>query len=258
MHFLAVTDLHYSDRPLGVGDRRHNLSLEKLREAIANAADGCDCIVNLGDTADAFDDCRPQTELLDAVYDVLKASGLPSYSIIGNHDTFTPKQDFYRHLGMPNRYYAFDCGGYRCIVLDACLNDVKKPLPEQEIEWDDCWIDPQQIDWLRAQLDEARCEVLIFTHVPFILDDPQTENPHLIKNRWEVMDIFKASGKVKAVFSGHYHDGCFGVCDGIPYITFTSMSVSEQNNYAVVDVTDSGINVRGFGLQASLHFPILD
>ena len=254
MRFLAVTDLHYTNKLLGDGDRRHSLSLRKLQKAVTQSIEGCDCIVNLGDTAEGFAGFRPQGELLDEVYDVLCGSGLPNYSIIGNHDTHMRKQDFYAHLGMTDRCYTFDCGAYRCIVLDACLNDVNNPLPKQEIEWDNCWIDPPQIEWLRAQLDSAPGEVLIFTHVPFILDDPQIENPHLIKNRWEVMEILKSSGRVKAVFSGHYHNGCFGVCDGIPYITFAAMVVSEENNYAVVDVTNEGIVVRGFGLQQSWQF----
>lgn len=254
MRFLAVTDLHYTNKLLGEGDRRHSLSLEKLRQAVGSSADGCDCIVNLGDTAEGFDGFRPQQELLDEVYAVLRGTGLACYSIIGNHDTHLPKPEFYPHLGMADRYYAFDCGEYRCIVLDACLNDVHVPLPPEEIQWDDCWIDPEQITWLRHELDSAPGQVLIFTHVPFMLDSPEIENPHLIRNRRELMEIFERSGKVRAVFSGHYHDGCAGMCGGIPYITFAAMVVSEQNNYAVVDVTQNGIHVQGVGRQQSWHF----
>ena len=250
MRFLAVTDLHYTDLHDGVDGRQHDLSLMKLKEAVENTA-GCDFIMNLGDTADGFAGHRPQTELLLEVRDVLRGTGLPVYSIIGNHDTTMKKEDFYPYLDMPDRYYAFDCGCYRCIVLDACLNDVGEPLPKKEIQWDDCWIDPGQIAWLRRELEQAAGEVLIFTHVPFMLEEKNIENPHLIRNRDALMQILSQSGKVRAVFSGHYHDGCFGIYGGIPYITFAAMVISEENAFAVVDVTDTEIRVTGFGRQKS-------
>lgn len=252
MRFLAVTDLHYSDVEYGVDGRRHALSLEKLREAVRLHAAGCDCIVNLGDAADAAEGSRPQETLLNEVRDALRESGLPHYSIIGNHDTSIEKPDFYPLMDMENRFYAFTCGGYRCIVLDACLNDVHEPLPKQEIAWDNCWIDPTQLHWMRAELDRAELPVLIFSHVPFMLDTPDVENPHLVRDRREVMRMFAASGKVRAVFSGHYHDGCFGACDGVPYVTFAGMVIGEENTHAVVDVTEDGITVTGFGRQKSI------
>lgn len=258
MRFLAVTDLHYTNLHDGVDGRQHDLSLEKLRQAVRAGAPGCDCIVDLGDSADAFAGLRPQTELLDEVGAALRESGLPYYAIIGNHDTSIPKEAFYAHLDMPDRYYAFDCGGYRCLVLDACLNDVREPLPKAEIQWDDCWIDPVQTAWLRRELEQAATDVLIFTHVPFMLETPEIENPHLVRNRGEIMELFAQSGKVRAVFSGHYHDGCFGVCGGIPYITFSAMVISEENAYAVVDVTPERVIVTGFGRQKSAGFDRVD
>ncbi|MBQ7541647.1 MAG: metallophosphoesterase [Clostridia bacterium] len=255
MRFLAVTDLHYTNLHDGANHLMHDLSLRKLREAIANGAAGCGCIVNLGDTAEGFDGCRPQAELLDEVCAALRDSGLAHHSIIGNHDTRMEKTAFYAHLEMPDRYYAFDCGGYRCLVLDACLNDENDPLPKSEIRWDDCRIDPGQIAWLCRELDKVPGQVVVFTHVPFMLERWETENPHLIRNRAALAEIFARSGKVRAVFSGHYHDGCFGVHGGVPYITFAAMGVGEENAYAVVDVTDDGVTVTGYGRQKSAQLP---
>ena len=254
MRFLAVTDLHYTDLHDGADGRQHDLSLLKLQSALRDGAAGCDCIVDLGDTADGYAGHRPQTELLLEVRDVLRASGLPYYVLIGNHDTSLPKEVFCPFLDMPDRFYAFDCGGYRCLVLDACLNDVREPLPKAEIQWDNCWIDPVQLAWLRRELEEAPGDVLIFTHVPLMLEEREVENPHLVRNRGEVMALLSRSGKVRAVFSGHYHDGCFGVCGGIPYITFSAMVIGGENAYAVVDVTEDAVTVTGFGRQKSGGF----
>ena len=255
MRFLAVTDLHYSGVECGVDGRRHSLSLGKLQEAVRLHAAGCDCIVNLGDSADAADGSRAQEALLDEVCGVLRASGLPHYTIIGNHDTSIEKPDFYPHMDMENRYYAFTCAEYRCLVLDACLNDEREPMPKQEIAWDNCRIDPPQLDWLHAELAAAELPVLIFSHVPFMLDTPDVENPHLVRNRRDAMRIFADSGKVCAVFSGHYHDGCFGVCSGIPYVTFAAMVIGAESTHAVVDVTADGITVTGYGRQKSIKIP---
>ena len=186
----------------------------------------------------------------------MRASGLPHYSLIGNHDTSIEKPDFYPRMDMENRYYAFTCGGFRCIVLDACLNDVHEPLPKREIAWDNCHIDPQQLNWLRTELSGTSLPVLIFSHVPFMLEEPDVENPHLVRNRKVLMQLFADCGKVRAVFSGHYHDGCFGVCDGIPYITFAGMVIGEENTHAVVDVTQKSVIVTGYGRQKSIKAPL--
>ena len=255
MRFLAVTDLHYSDKAFGEDGRRHALSAGKLRSALREHAAGCGFVMNLGDTADQAEGSRAQETLLEEVREALRGTGLPYYSIIGNHDTSIPKPLFYPHLDMPDRFYTFVCGAYLCVVLDACLNDPAQPLPPQEIVWDNCWLDPMQLQWLDSVLQNAERDVLIFSHVPFMLSDPGQTDPHLIRNRMEGIRRFTDSGKVRAVFSGHYHAGCTAVYGGIPYITFGAMVPGEENTHAVVDVTDDGVFVTGFGRQPSVAFP---
>ena len=88
--FLTVTDLHYckKDDPIG---RRHCLSAEKLKRIIDEHSDGCDFIVDLGDTADGFEGSGNQETLMEEIAEILKNSGLPYYCAIGNHDTSLPK-----------------------------------------------------------------------------------------------------------------------------------------------------------------------
>ncbi len=246
MKFLAVTDLHYADRALGEGDRHHSQSLERLKEAL-KYCDDCDFIINLGDTADSFSDSRDQRTLLSEVKAVLDASGKPYYNIIGNHDTSIVKTEFYTLFDMKNRYYAFDTTEYRVIVLDACLNDVNDPIPKEEIIWDDCYIDGEQKNWLVTQLRDSDKKVIVFTHVPFMLSERETDDPHLIKNRYEIMDVFEKSGKVSAVFSGHYHSGTYGKSGGIHYVTFASMCVGDKNSFAVVEAGENSIVINGYG-----------
>ena len=45
-----------------------------------------------------------------------------------------------------------------------------------------------------------------------------------------------ASGKVKAVFQGHYHKGHETVIDGIPYHTLPAMCEGEENRFMIIEL----------------------
>jgi hypothetical protein len=73
------------------------------------------------------------------------------------------------------------------------------------------------------------------------LFDPQ----HKIHGTDAIPAVLEGSGKVVAVFSGHYHDGGYQVANGIPYIVLQDNpaygnDVSYDNQYAVVDVYQEG------------------
>ena len=250
MKFLAVADMHCSEKEQ-TGTRLHALSLGKLRKALERSAGGCDFIMNLGDTAQADRGYRPQEELFSLALAELDRAGLPFYSVIGNHDTATEKQKVTELLQMPGRYYRFDSGSYRCLVLDASLNAPDKPYPKTEIKWDECYIDNEQGSWLRKELAMADRPVLVFSHLNFVLKPGWVEDLHLIVNREEYMRLFADSGKVAAVFSGHYHPGDVEMASGIPYVTFAAMCEGLENTYALVTVEGSTVRVDGFGTQPS-------
>ena len=69
------------------------------------------------------------------------------------------------------------------------------------------------------------------------------------------MELFSGSGKVAAVFCGHYHPGDLQIRDGIPYVTFAGMCEGEANSYAVVTAEDGLIRVEGRGNQPSFEVP---
>ena len=97
--FLTVTDLHYCKKDDLIG-RRHCLSAEKLKRIIDEHSDGCDFIVDLGDTADGFEGSGNQETLMEEIAEILKNSGLPYYCAIGNHDTSLPKNKIEKILNM--------------------------------------------------------------------------------------------------------------------------------------------------------------
>lgn len=255
MKFLAFTDLHYTD------DNSHKVrfrprSLSKIKKAIEEHSHGCDFIMNLGDTADEVHGAKAQTDLWCEVVSAMKDSSKNYYILIGNHDTSVSKEKWTEITGMKGRYYSFDCEEYKILCLDGNNNDVNIPFPESEIHWAECYLDTEQIEWLKKEIDESEKEIIIFCHQMFIMDDIDNGDDHVLINRKEIIDHFEKSGKVKAVFCGHYHYGNFSERNGIYYITFRAICTGDSENHAVVTVENDFIRVEGYGGQPSIEIRI--
>ncbi len=254
--FTAVTDLHYSDIQQK-DDKLNSLSADKLREALRSETKDNGFIVNLGDTADGYPGYKPQLELLNEIADIFKASGRKVYSAIGNHDTSSDKHDYYKILAMPNRYYTFNAGDYLGIMLDAAMNDPEKPYPEKEMAWYAPYLDDEQIRWFIKTVNESEKKILVFTHFPFIIPDPDCEEindpsrNHYILNRNAVLDILRDNDKIRAVFSGHYHDGSIMLLNGKPFVIFRGMAIGEECTFADVEIDDETLKITGHGRQES-------
>ena len=255
MKFLAFTDLHYTDDDSHKVRFRHK-SLSKIRKAIEEHSYGCDFMIDLGDTADQDDGAKAQVDLWQEVVSAMKESGKDYYVLIGNHDTSTSKKTWEQITGMKGRYYSFESGEYKILCLDGNNNDVNEPFPEKEIRWAECYLDTEQIEWVRKELDESEKEVIIFCHQMFLMDDIENDDDHVLINRKEIIDLFEKSGKVKAVFCGHYHHGNFSVRNGIYYITFRAICTGENQNHAVVTVEKDFIRVEGYGGQPGIEIKI--
>lgn len=253
--FLAVTDLHYckKDEPI---ERRHCASAQKLKKIIDEHSEGCDFIVDLGDTADGLPGYGNQKELMSEIAEILKESKLPYYCLIGNHDTSLPKDKIAEILNMPGRYYSFDSQDYTCIVLDANMNDPSVPCPDKEILWSETYLDANQLEWANKVIKNSSKPVLVFCHELFMLETPETLNDHVILNRDEAVKIFEDSDKVKAVFCGHYHYGDYVIKSGIHYITLSSLCLYEDLTCAVVTIDGDNLKIEGFGRQKSLDLKL--
>lgn len=252
MKFLAFTDLHYTDDDSHEVRFRHK-SLEKVKKTINEHSDGCDFIIDLGDTADEVEGAKAQVSLWQEVFDAMKKSNKDYYALIGNHDTSVSKEKWVQISGMQDRYYSFDCGEYKILCLDGNNNDINTPYPESEILWSECYLDTEQIEWIKKEVSESEKEIIVFCHQLFIMDDIENGDDHVLINRKEIVDFFEKSGKVKAVFCGHYHYGNFSEKNGIYYITFRAICTGDNQNHAVVTVEKDFIRVEGYGGQPSIE-----
>ncbi|KAI8469803.1 MAG: manganese-dependent ADP-ribose/CDP-alcohol diphosphatase-like protein [Monoraphidium minutum] len=113
-----------------------------------------------------------------------------------------------------------------------------------------------QVAWLVGELAAAKAagqRVIVAGHIPFC---PGTApEPCLLWNYEEVLDIMEASGVVAATLAGHAHMNGYALRNGIHHVVLPSLleTPPERDAYAVLDVTPSGLVLRGHDAAMSLH-----
>ncbi len=254
--FLSITDLHYCDRDVEGAERRNCLSANKLKNILKKHIDGCDFIMNFGDTADQLDGCGSQEEFMREIAEILKNIGVPYHCAIGNHDTSLHKNKITEILDMPHRYYSFEEKDFTFIVLDGSIDDINNPYPESEIKWAYTHIDPKQLQWLENTIEQSSNPVIIFCHELFLRKNYENDDDHVMRNRDEALKIFEKSSKVKAVFSGHCHFGDYTYHNSIHYVTFNAMCLHDAETCALITIDKNEITVEGFGYQKSYKLNI--
>ena len=264
-----LTDCQFRDAPTD-GKRMYRLAPKKLQEAVTYLnTKNLDGVFHLGDFIDgeyaSFQTLLPIWHRLEA----------KSYHVLGNHDFGVrdeEKSQVSQALSMPHPYYALPFKPFRVLILDgtdislyrwrkgstAHLDSeayyhrlkTKKPLRPYEGA-----LGPTQLEWLEGQLREAQelnLPVVTLCHFPFFPPDR-----HNAWNDKEVLALFHRYSCVKACFSGHNHQGLYGVdAKGIHHLTFKAMLDTTDTAYALVALSRTKITVTGIGRQASYEWPL--
>lgn len=266
--FGIVADPQYADiAPRPEANRFYAESPRKLDAAIEvfNAHD-LEFVVTLGDIIDRG---WENFDAILACYDRLKHR---SVLLPGNHD-FAVAPEYldkvHARLGMPAPWYDFAIGGVRFIVLDG--NDVstfapppgdpRRELAAQRLatlkqagasnaqDWNGSF-GPAQFTWLRDRLvaaDAAGERAVLFCHYPIY-----PENSHNMWDTPETLDLLAAHPSAVAWFCGHNHVGNYGLRGGTHFVNFKGMvDTQDQNTFAIADVYDDRIDIRGFGREGS-------
>lgn len=197
----------------------------------------------------------------------------PRYHVFGNHDTDQmSKQDFQTHItntgvSTGTTYFSFNQGGVHFIVLDAGFKadgNAYSGVPGTAgsgYAWSDANIPAAELSWLKSDLESSKLPVIVLGHQflnPAEQVDPLFDPAHTVKNASDIRALLEKSGKVLAVFAGHYHDGGFQQLNGISYIALQANAAygndaSYHNQYATVDVRADGkkyqVAVAGNGMQ---------
>jgi predicted phosphodiesterase len=202
VRFALVSDVHQDVMHDGVA------RIQKFVDAMARAE--VDFILQMGDF------CWPHPRNKDFLA-AWNAFDGPRYHVLGNHDMDGGyrREQTVAFYGMPARYYTFDAGPLRGIVLDT--ND-----PGGTARGYAKFIAADQQAWLAEQLQDTDRPVCVFLHHP--LDDPGG-----IENRAEVRQVLQRAeaanpGTVLAVFSGHFHQDYALELNGIRYVQINSAS----------------------------------
>lgn len=204
LRFGLIADIH-KDIIHDADDRLQTFITAMSKERL-------DFILQLGDF------CIPKPEN-QKFLEIWKSYQGPRYHVIGNHDTdggYTRQQtvDYY---GMPHRYYAFDQGGFRFIILDG--ND--RPADHQSGY--PRYIAEDQHEWLRAQIEASKTPIVIFSHQS-LENQSGVQNGANIRATLEQANDKAGFRKVIACFSGHHHRDYVRQINDIVYPQINSAS----------------------------------
>ena len=253
VRFGIVSDSHYADIK-DSGSRYYRQSLDKMNECIELMnSQNVDFVIELGDLKDQnTPGIEEKTiEYLRTIENVFQKFNSATYHVMGNHDMDSiSKEQFLANvkntkISSSNKYYSYDINGLHFIVLDSNYLKDGRDYDHGNFVWTNTNIPAEELAWLTKDVTGAKGAVIVFNHQ--LLDG--TGDPY-VKNARDVRKILEDSGKVLAVFQGHYHEGRYSLIEGIHYYTLKAMVEGpgqENNAYAVVDVhPDKTIVVKGY------------
>ncbi|NLF68612.1 MAG: alkaline phosphatase [Candidatus Anammoximicrobium sp.] len=249
-----LTDLHSADKP-AAGSRHYRDSLAKLASAGEQFAKArTDCLVELGDCIDTAISREAEKDALRRIHAALAAIPSPCHYVLGNHCVSAlTKPDFLEIVGQAKSFYSFDLARYHLVILDACFRSDGAPYGGNNFDWKDANVPPEEIAWLRSDLQQTTLPTLVFVHQRLDVTPPLG-----IKNAPQVRQVLEDSQRVAAVFQGHDHHGDERLLNGIPYCTLRAMVEGpglDHNAYAILDVLPGGeLRVTGFGRQPSYRW----
>lgn len=266
--FGVIADCQYK----GEGDtnaRKYSQSSTKLKEAVEhfNSKD-LSFTMHLGDFIDTDWD---NFDVVGPIYNELKST---HYHLLGNHDFSVPnekKSEVYKKLNMPSEYYDFTVKDWRFIVLNG--NDISfyaYPEGSEKYNFAATYYEQNELtspkynggmgetqkEWLKGVLEEASKlneKVLIFNHFPIY-----PAGSHNLWNDTEIIQIIESYPCVKAYMNGHNHAGNYGIINKRHYLTFKSMVDTEQNSYAIVEVYQNRLEVKGYGREKDRLLPLFE
>ena len=244
-----ITDVHYADID-GTEVRDYRDGLSKVREAAAVFRErNVSLALELGDFTDRAPDVEAKIAGVRAIAAALAESGAECRHVVGNHCLdMLSKEEHLAAVGEEATFYSFDRAGYHFIVLDGCFRGDGRPYTRGDFDWTDAHIPADQLCWLAADLAAATDPTVVFLHQRL-----DCAPPHGIADAEHIREILEGSGRVRAVFQGHDHDGAYTKIEGIHYVTLKAAvdgTFPEGNAYGLVEFSDNGdIHIDGFRRQ---------
>lgn len=230
MKIGIFTDSHYSSAEVTCGVRYNSRSLDKIRYIYSHfEEEGCDLVCCLGDLIDHDGDHEAEISNLTQIAQIIKASSLQTVCLMGNHDGFTfTVEEFYQILGQECRQEVLKIQGKTLIFPDTCYFKTGFHYMPGDADWTDTFL--PEVNRLAEMIRQAPGDVYLFLHQNV---DAGIEQSHRLYNDEAVRTVIEESGKVKAVFQGHYHPGYESQQNGVKYITFPAVCEREDAYYVI-------------------------
>lgn len=231
MKLGIFTDAHYSSASVTCTNRYNSKSLDKIKKAYEYfKAENAELVICLGDLTDTEKSHEKEVENLAEIAEVIKASGIKTICVMGNHDGFCYTLDeFYGILGgcKPEKLCV---DGKNLVFIDACHFQNGRHYEPGDSDWTDTFY--PYVSELESYLESISGDTYVFLHQNI---DEDIREDHRVKNASEIREILKKSGKVKCVFQGHYHPGYKSLKNGVEYVTFPAMC-SEENGWYITEL----------------------
>ena len=196
-----------------------------MRKALEHfRTEGCDRVICLGDLTDAEDTKAKEEANMAEIAALFKEFAMPITVVMGNHDAYVfTAEEFYALLGGCEPVDVHEDGKH-LLFLDTNYTAAGVRYAPHGFHWDDVGLpDP---DALRRQLAALEGDVYLFMHQN--IDPAIPAADHRLANADRVCAILEQSGKVRAVYQGHYHWGNRSRQGGIDYITLPAMAVYDD------------------------------
>jgi len=112
--------------------------------------------------------------------------------------------------------------------VDACYLRSGAHYIPGPFDWTDTFY--PHTEQLSQTLETLSGNVYVFMHQNI---DPEIREDHRLYNDAQIRSILEKSGKVRAVYQGHYHPGHRAEVNGISYVTLPAMCENEQAYFVV-------------------------
>lgn len=266
--FGVIADVQYCDCD-HAGTRHYRSSVRKLQAAVdtLNKKDIA-FVVSLGDYIDR------NFGSFDTLNQIVSRLKVPLYHVIGNHDYSVDavhQDEVPQILGLKERYYDFEKGGWRFIALDgnfvsihgtqksdkrhetaiAMLQALKDQEAPNAYDWNGA-VGTHQLQWLEKKLAQAKKKnekVILLCHFPVTPED----GAETLWDAGQVKNLLKNKDHVFAYFNGHAHQERYLYDDGVHYMTFAGMVEEETNAFAIVHVYEGHLDIQGYDRVSHRH-----
>jgi len=263
-----VSDVQYADIE-NQGTRHYRASAAKFSEAVRKFRDeNVDMIVSLGDFID--NDFKSYKPLIR----IIRGINIPVYFVLGNHD-FSVRESRKRKvpdlLNIKSGYYSLTRNNWQFIFLDgtdistfsrrekdpeykkaqSILDSLKKEGAPNAHSWNG-GVGKTQMKWLEQELDNSHSEgqnIIMFCHFP-IYPESQPEN---LWNASEIRKLVESRNWKMVFMSGHTHRSNYFQKNGIHYVSLRGMVEMEENSFAIAEIYNDSISIKGYGAEKDLR-----